>query len=256
MPDDHRNDGATQTHESTAASRAEGGAVPGAPNDDSRIALLKAAALSSDAGESRRALGHLLMEGVSPEVIADHYIPGAARSLGEGWCRDEIGFASVTIGSSRLQSMLRELGQFWVGDDVARADAATVLLVVSHNIHHTLGAVVVAGQLRRKGISVRLMLDAKAHEVGAAARRGHYDAIFLSASCGEKLESLRQIVDSIRQDQEHATPIVIGGTILSERSRVAKLTGADFATNDPDEALTLCGLTTKDAHSPSKERVS
>lgn len=256
MPDDHRNDGTMQTRGRSGAARPDDEGMSADERAESGIKMLEAAAQSPDPGMCQKAVGQLLSQGIRPEEVADFYIPEAARRMGEAWCKDEIGFANVTIGASRLQSMLRELSQIWARDSEAKADAPTVLLIVAHDIHHTLGAMVVSGQLRRKGVSVRLMLNARPHDAAAAARRGNYDAIFLSASCGEKLESLRKIVDSIRQDQDQPTPIVIGGTVLSEKTNVLKKTGADYTTNDPDEALDLCGLNNTSRQRLTHEQVS
>ncbi len=254
MPDDHRNDGATQTRGSPSAKAAGTKGMSKTDCIDSCVAVLEQAALSPDPDAVQSALGKLLSAGHSPEEIVDTYIPATARVLGDAWCRDELGFANVTIGSSRLQLMLRELSQFWEGDGSTRADGPTVLLAVASDNHHTLGAMVLSTQLRRKGVSVRLILSAKPHEVAVAARRGGYDAIFLSASYGEKLENLRKIVNSIKQEQERAAPIVIGGTILADATDVRQRTGANFTTNDPDEALILCGLTKKKSLSLATER--
>ncbi len=256
MPDDHRYDGATQTRGSPGAQRPERSRIPSTANTSALTDRLEQAALSSDPEAIPRMLARFLVEDVGPHDIADIHIPAAARSLGDAWCKDEIGFANVTIGCSRLQSMLRELGQFWTGDGVLGADAPTVLLIVGYDIHHTLGAMVLSSQLRRKGISVRVMLNAKAQDAALAARRGNYDAIFMSASCGERLESLRYIVESIKREQEHQTPIVIGGTILTEADDVQAKTGADYTTNDPDEALALCGLTKTKRSTPKIRELS
>lgn len=248
MPDDHMKDGTTQDRKSPREEASEPSEVSGPNRTDLHIEQLVSAALSSSPNACQTAVAKFLALGISPERIADAYVPEAARKLGESWCSDEIGFANVTIGSSRLQMVLRELGKVWIGNDVAAACAPTILLIVGNDIHHTLGASVLAGQLRRKGISVRLMLNATPAEAADQARRGCYDSIFISASCGEKVENLRKIVDSIKQDLDAAAPIVIGGTILTEVKDVRMRTGADYVTNDPDEALTLCGLKKKRNH--------
>lgn len=248
MPDDRRHDGSTTHRAATerAVSRAIG--VADANMNARHLATLTEGAMSSAWNGSKEAVEKVLDAGVPAAVIADHYIPAIARSMGEQWCSDELGFASVTIGTSRLQSMLRQLGPAWAGDVMADPDAPTILVVVAADVYHTLGAMVLAGQLRRKGISVRVMLGATPPEVAAQTALLKFDAVFISASCGETLESLRKIVESVSQDSAKATPVVVGGTILTDAPDAKTLTGADFATNDPDEALALCGLNETQRH--------
>ena len=214
------------------------------PIDQNLLIQLSTSVLSSDRRAVRRAVDNALSSNVSPEDIADYYIPMIARQLGDAWCVDEIGFADVTIGASRLQAVLRELVPAWTGDSIAAPTAPRILLAVLPEIYHTLGAMVLAGQLRRKGVSVRLALGADVIELIKQLRRGHYDALFISASVGDSLENLRKVIESVRTVAD-AMPIVLGGSIVGTHPDIAELTGATFVTNDPDEALSTCDLTIK-----------
>lgn len=188
----------------------------------------------------------LIEEGVRAVDLADYYIPAVARDLGTEWTLDGLSFANVTIGVSRLQSMLRSLGPHWSGEGTGKEAAASVLLIVPQEVHHTLGALVLGGQLRRKGLSVKLVLGGKAHDIAERVARTHYDCVFISSSRGETLESLRRIVDAVKTSAQTPPPVVIGGTILEVETKetITARTGADYATKIPDEALRLCGLET------------
>lgn len=242
MADDHRHDGKTSKCAASDLAVSQPICMTDTSLNHTHLATLTNGAMSSEWNASQTAVEQVLAAGVSAADIADRYIPTIARDMGEQWCRDEMGFATVTIGASRLQSMLRQLGPAWASDSVTPPDAPTVLVVVAQDIYHTLGAMVLAGQLRRKGASVRLVLGATPPEVATQTTQLKYDAVFLSASCGESLESLRKIVDSVAQSGPHPTPVVLGGTILMDAPNAKALTGATFTTNDPDEALALCGL--------------
>lgn len=208
---------------------------------------IRDAALDADRLDCSAVLHRALDSGVARDDLADLYIPELARELGIGWCEDSLSFASVTIGTSRLQAMLRELGPEWAGDQSASPTAPQIMLIVAQDVYHTLGAMVLSGQLRRKGLSVRLMLGVPLHELAQKLAKQSYDAIFISSSLGETLESLRKIVEVVRTSSNTSLPVVIGGTILEAETAydVAMLTGADYATNLPNEALELCGLTQK-----------
>lgn len=207
------------------------------------IQQLEVAALSRDRDLGLRFLQLAQSAGVSNDTIADVYIPAVARLLGDKWLSDILGFVEVTIGTARLQSLLRELGPEWCADSCAAPDAPTILMVNGKGNTHTLGAVMATGQLRRRGYSVRLVLDAGPAEIQESCVRQRFDAVFVSANLGASLENLRQIVEFLRTTQPKGTPIIIGGCTLTDNNDVTRQTAADYATSNLDEALEFCGLT-------------
>lgn len=213
--------------------------------DANLLVKFSLAALSTDRRAMSVTVNEAIASGISPDLIVDRYVPALARQMGDAWCKDEMSFSGVTIGVSRLQSLLHELGPAPSGKTPATADAPTVLIVVAKDIFHTLGAVLLAGQLRRRGLSVNLLLDAHPDDVRQKLVHHAFDAVFISASIGETLESLRGIVKSIHEAIDNPPPVVIGGTILETDYDVKAATGATFTTKDPDEAIVLCGLKTK-----------
>lgn len=214
------------------------------PLDEDLLTKLHEATLNPVPDVCRQVIVDAVEAGACPEELADFYIPTLARRLGDLWCVDEISFASVTIGVSRLQAMLRALGPNWVSDTASSPDAPSLLLIVPKDVYHTLGAIVLSGQLRRKGYSVKLILGGKLGDIADRIQRTTYAAVFISSSRGETLDSLRQIVDVVKTSAPITPSIVIGGSILEVEAidKVTALTGADFATKNPDEALRLCGL--------------
>lgn len=231
-----------------SARRPVAAAVVDAPTrsdlDDALFDNLNDAALNPDPKTCRDAIKAALAAGTSPEELADVYIPAVARDMGDRWCADQLSFAGVTIGVSRLQAMMRELGPNWASDNAAPAGAPSILVIVLQDIYHTLGAIVLTSQLRRKGFSVKLLLGGRAEDVAARLMRTKYNSVFISSSRGETLESLRRMIDVIKTSTNTPPPVVVGGTILDVETidDVTALTGADYATRIPDEALRLCGL--------------
>lgn len=201
------------------------------------------AALSSDRDACHAAVRKALADGFTRIEVSDRYIPAVAHQLGEMWCADTLGFAEVTIGTARLQALLRELGPEWRSDVKARADAPLILLISPHDDQHTLGTVLVAGQLRRRGYSVRMALDPTPDALRRQVQTMTFDAIFISASQSESLEKLRRMVNFLKTVSEDIPPIALGGGILTEYDNVAALVGAGIATNKIDEAIEHCGLT-------------
>ena len=75
----------------------------------------------------------------------------------------------------------------------------------------------------------------------------------MSAARGQSLDSLRQIIENISTVADNPPPIVVGGSILEVQSveDILALTGANYATGKPDEALRFCGLITKKQPMPT-----
>lgn len=210
---------------------------------------LQDAVANGSAGSGLIVIRLMIEAGIRSEDIADHYIPAVARRLGDQWCEDEIGFATVTIGVARLQGLLRDLDDMTGLERMAEPAGASILVVVGANVYHTLGAMVLTGQLRRAGHAVRLLLGAEPEAVSAAVRQARFDVVMLSAADGATAESIRRLVIAVKTATGAPPPVVLGGTVLESTAEIGtdilELTGADHATSDPNKALTLCGLTSE-----------
>ena len=148
----------------------------------------------------------------------------------------------MSIGSARLQGLLRHLGPEWCAENTLHDPGKQACLVlVPEGAQHTLGATILSGQLRRQGIFVQLELDCSAEEVGSIVAQTRFDAVFMSATTRESLDVLRRIVQKIRQAGQDV-PVVIGGNVLSQEYDVQSLTGVDLATSDLEQALEFCGF--------------
>lgn len=215
--------------------------------DAALVERLRNAALGPDRNAFIAVMHQALNDGLCREDLADFYIPEVARHLGRDWETDDLGFVGVTIGVSRLQAMLHELGPEWSGDHSAEPDAPSIMVILPQNAHHSLGSMVLAGQLRRKGFSVRMMLGQGLDEIADMLQHTNFQSVFISASQSETLETLRQIVDVVKSATPKPPPVIIGGSILEVETEknVTMRTGADYATKKPDEALRICGLGAK-----------
>jgi methanogenic corrinoid protein MtbC1 len=235
-----------ETHALSAAQRAAAAIVGDIADhlDPRLLATLHDAMLSHSSHDGRAAVRQAIMSGVRAESIADFYIPTLARSYGDLWCEDELTFGEVTIAVSRLQSVLRDLEAYWPSLRDTGCSNATVLLINPRDVFHTLGAFVLSGQLRRKGICVKMVIGGNAISVSEELSAGKFDAIFISASQSDTLESLKLIIDAVIAATDETPPIVVGGALLHVESAdaVKARTGADFATGNAEEALRHCGL--------------
>ena len=211
------------------------GSVAEKPMEYLRRSVLRIDARAVDIVEKLRGMS------LKDSEIIDHYIPEAARRLGADWVSDRLGFADVTIGSSRLQSMLRELVEAPSKTEL-QPQSAGVAVVVMASDYHTLGAMVLTMQLRRLGVSTRLLLGVEFEDSLPALRADRFDAVFISASSTKMLADLQIFIRKLRRETGADTPIVVGGSILGTNDDIKTLTGADFTTTNPVEALQLCKL--------------
>ena len=184
--------------------------------------------------------------GYTAQDIAELFVPAVAREMGERWCKDTMSFAEVTIGCSRLLSLLRDLESDWLPDRSVALDGPAMLFLVGKGAFHTLGATVLTGVLRRLGVSARLCVGAETSGIEQIVRTSKFDCVLISASIGESLDSIGEIVDSVKRASIGPIMVIVGGTILEGAADRAKTirtkTGADHVTNDPTEALKFCGL--------------
>ena len=199
-----------------------------------------------DGSEDRRwaLVEDMLADGIGLDAIIDIYVPTVARRLGVEWCEDDLGFAQVTVGSARLQGLMHELSRRTRPQSAS--DFGVAVMVIGEE-YHTLGALVLTSQLRRLGVSVRLLIGARGGVVAQDVADGHFDAVFISASHSETLEDLAKFVKILKREMNAGTPIIIGGPILENCEDVAASTGAHFATSDVVEALRVCQLKTSRA---------
>lgn len=180
---------------------------------------------------------------ISPEILADIYIPEAARRLGTGWEDDTLTFAEVTIGTVRLQSILRDISADWAADagrSVQRGGA--VMLLLPEKEHHTLGPLVLTGQLRRRGVSVSLQLATEGNEWRAILHKRHFDGVIISVGWEGKIAACAQLIGAIKQITKGKVPVAVGGAVLTRSAAVPGCDGADVVTNDLDKVMTVFGL--------------
>ena len=217
------------------------GAVQWSPIEQ-YVTRMQAAVLTPDKSALDDIVADMRQSKIAACDIADLYIPTVARRLGECWVQDTLNFSAVSIGSARLQSLLWQLEAIWsVGNTEVCTPHTDILLVIPDGCQHTLGASVLAGQLRRLGFCVQLEANVNRPVLIHLLQAKAFAAVMISASSRESVETLKNLVRTARR--ENATiPILIGGNVLDRPEDIALATGADLATSDIQTALAYCGL--------------
>ena len=179
------------------------------------------------------ALQELLDLGFKRETIIDHCIPIAAVRLGEAWVNDSLSFCEVTLGSSNLQNLLKEIIQ----DEITTAHLKSgqrYLICVHQSEQHTLGALVLGDILRRRGHSLKIKLNATSSEICELQEANEYDGIFFSSASYLSVKETADCVREIRKYCNQKVPIFLGGSNIDKISQGVDLSGFDLVTNSLD----------------------
>jgi len=234
---------------SVVASRVTDGRGTPQPDDgateahrESLVDELLSVVASVNAVDRSSFLEHVEAFGITPEEVVDVYIPEAARRLGKQWETDESSFTDVSIGTARLQSMVREISAEWRADDASVANAPNILMVVPQGEDHTLGVMVAACQFRRLGVSVRMLLAQPDADVLSMAQSRPFDMIAVALSHADRIETVRKLIKMLKSSPVPMPQVVVGGPMQSLRDDLKRVTGADHICSDAADALRLCGI--------------
>jgi MerR family transcriptional regulator, light-induced transcriptional regulator len=206
------------------------------------LAAFRVALVDEDPTRLDLFLRDLVRQKVSASAVADLYIPAMARTLGEDWLEDRATFLDVTLAASRMQAMLRAIGMAWTADNGSAPNTCSLLLVVPQHEQHSLGAMVLLGQLRRIGISVRLLIAPSEKELRSVLSAVSFSGVLISVAGTERLAEIPQLVAQVRAVRRVGLPIVVGGQVVRCDKDVLASTGADAVARNLSEALCACGI--------------
>ena len=169
--------------------------------------------------------------------LVDRYFPAVARQLGTDWAEDRSGWVDVSVGMARLQAMVHQIGRDWSSNATEMQATSCALLVLPDGEQHSFGVQVLAGQLRRQGVSVHLQIGARPEGLRALLKEHHYDCAVISVACEGGLDFCRRIVASLKAGSNGNLLVAVGGAVLDRPVDVRKLTGADMVAEDPVRVL-------------------
>jgi methylmalonyl-CoA mutase cobalamin-binding subunit len=120
------------------------------------------------------------------------------------------------------------------GFNVLGGEGKCILLAAPAPEQHTLGALVLADQLRRLDFSVKMCLGRPAEDVTKTVFENKFDAVLFSASSLETVKISAQCVNLIRQDYAYQPVFFLGGSFLSTGGREGMTHDFDHVTNKLD----------------------
>lgn len=199
------------------------------------------AVVSDSETSHHRVISAMVSSGIRSDEVFDLYLPAVARELGDRWMRDEVSFVEVTLGTGRLQALLRERAERRCPAPVSRGQS--ILLVLPPFEAHALGVFIAADQMRRAGHSVQLAIGPTAAEVAALVAERDFAMIGLTCATRRVLGDLRGFVTDLRTAVRGTLPpIVVGGPLNESVPDLAKTIGADHVAGNCEDALRLIGL--------------
>ena len=171
---------------------------------------------------------------VPDHVIVATYVPQAARLLGEMWVEDGLAFAEVSVGSARLQALVRRVEDGHGRPSGSHSGGATplrLMIVVPADEQHTLGAVTLSVLRRRAGDEVALRLNPDPDELCRDLGRMSHDALILSCSTDRGLEVAAALFSRVRSNLPRPPVLSVGGPAVARLSP-RSVPGADIATDE------------------------
>lgn len=175
-------------------------------------------------------LDAMLSRHLDPEMVACGYVGEAARSLGDSWLADSMSFVDVTVRSERLQGVVRRVDEMMLVS--AAADGPSALILVAEAEQHTLGAFVLALQLRLAGFNAVVRVAPVAADLTVLLAANRFDLALVSIGCSAGLESGVGLVRTLRLLSRGDMPIYVGGAVPMSDERLLSATGADRALRD------------------------
>ena len=185
----------------------------------------------------------LVANGASVETIFLELLAPAARELGALWESDATDFASVTLAVSRLQRIMRRLGES-APDQAGLGGGESVLLTIIPGEQHSFGLSMVAEFFRRAGWNLCTGPLASHQELTSLVHNHWFDVVGFSVSSDRRLDELKKDIRDIRRDSRNRhVGIILGGPMVIAQPDLVASMGADMmsadATTAPQQARGL-----------------
>lgn len=178
--------------------------------------------------------------GVSIETLLLQVLAPTARLLGDLWKEDLCSFAEVTVGLSRMQHMLRELGSRIGSEFDETGHGGRALLATAPGEQHSFGMVMVEEFFRRAGWAVRGGAPKSAHDLTALVRTEWFDVVGLSASCDLLFDQLASAIQAVRRaSRNRHVGVLVGGRLFLDHPELVAQVGADASALDGRQAVQM-----------------
>ncbi len=194
------------------------------------------ALIADDPQEGHRIIESVYQDGASLDAIYLNYLAEAATVLGEWWDTDFVSFFEVSIGTSRIYSILRGLSHLFQGD--IKAQVKTAVFATIPDETHILGVRMAADLFAKEGWEIDLIVGKTHDELVEQISRSSCRIIGLSAGGKHSAAALARLVIALRISNP-AAAIFLSGQITSKAKDVIEVMGLDGVVSDIPSALEL-----------------
>jgi methanogenic corrinoid protein MtbC1 len=176
-------------------------------------------------------------DGMSMAALSETLLAPTARRLDKLWFEDECDFLDVTLGVTRLRSLLRTSVQI-VNGSVAPGRSA--LLISAPRERHFFGLEVVGAFLESSGWDTVVCLGRSASDDAHAAESQWFSVLGVTVSDEAHLEGAAHAIETVRRRSANPSiSVMVGGWALRGRPDLAARIGGDAMAEDGAEALLL-----------------
>ncbi|MFL4468872.1 B12-binding domain-containing protein [Tateyamaria armeniaca] len=194
-----------------------------------QIERLAYALISDDDQEGARIIQNLREDGASLEAVYLSYLAGAARLLGEWWTDDHVSFVEVTVGTSRIYSIIRGLSHLFTPRGPVEVKSAVFAAVPGET--HVLGVRMASDIFRKEGWDIDLKVGKSHDELVDALSASETPIIGLSAAGRHSAADLAKLVLALRINNPNAR-IFVSGNIAHAADDIVSLMDVDAVATD------------------------
>lgn len=196
------------------------------------------ALLSPDDEVAMHFVDRLLDAGMTPQSLYEDCFTPAARILGEMWETDECSFYDVTVGTGRIQRMVRELSHRFLADQAFPGSTGRIILACAPGEQHSLGVAILAEYFAKDGWDVHLSSGLGSDGLLDKVREADYHILGLSVSGSDKVSVVKREIQMIRQvSRNRDIRVLVGGYVVSADPSVVRRLGADGFATDASNAV-------------------
>lgn len=194
--------------------------------------------LSHDEQAAHALASELLERGASAEQLYELLFAEAARKLGEMWLTDDCSFYDVTLGTGRIQRLVREFSHQFLVDNVYPGSTGRLLLCSAADEQHSLGLAVLAEFFVRDGWDVHVGPGLCSEALLDKVRATDYHMIGFSVAVTSRIAKLQQDIRRVRQVSRNPDiRVMVGGSLITEDPSLAERIGADGYATDAASAV-------------------
>jgi methanogenic corrinoid protein MtbC1 len=175
--------------------------------------------------------------GMGMAALFETLLAPTARRLDKLWFEDECDFLDVTLGVTRLRSLLRTSVQVVNGP---AAPGRSALLVTAPRERHFFGLEVVGAFLESSGWDTVVCLGRSMSDDAHAAESQWFSVLGVTVSDEAHLDGAARAIETVRRRSANPSiSVMVGGWALRGRPDLAARIGADALAEDGAEALLL-----------------